>query len=78
MVDKCILVSAIMRARASPICTLVEDKIFTIFSRPFYYRYMPTMETYPQKASFRSLILDTRKSWKPWNLKVWQISKIAF
>jgi hypothetical protein len=40
----------------------VEDKIFTIFSRPFYCRYMPTMGTYPQKASFRSLILGTQKS----------------
>jgi hypothetical protein len=49
-------------AQGSLIYALVENKIFTIFSLILYYGYMPTMETYPQKASFRLLILDTKKS----------------
>jgi hypothetical protein len=35
--------------------------MFNIFSHPLYSRYMPTMETYPQKASYRLLILGTKK-----------------
>jgi hypothetical protein len=44
------------------ICTLVEDKIFTIFNCPIYHRYIPTMEIYPQKVAFRLLILGSKKS----------------
>jgi hypothetical protein len=51
-----------MCAQGSLICTLVEDKVFIIFSRPLYHRYMPIMGTYPQKISFKLLILGTKKS----------------
>jgi hypothetical protein len=67
-----------MCTQGSLIYTLVENKIFIIFSLPLYHKYIFAMEIYPQKVAFRLLILDTKKSLKPWQLKVWQISKIAF
>jgi hypothetical protein len=67
MLDKLILVFATMCTKEPYL--LVEDKVSIIFSCSLYCRYMPTMGTYPQKASFRLLI------WILKSLKNYEISK---
>jgi hypothetical protein len=51
-----------MHAQMSLICSLVEDKIFIIFSFHLHHRYMPIRRIYTQNLAFRLLILDTQKS----------------
>jgi hypothetical protein len=51
-----------MHAEMILIYSLVEDKIFTIFSFPLHHRYMPIRRIYIQNLAFRLLILDTQKS----------------
>jgi hypothetical protein len=51
-----------MHAQMSLICSLVEDKIFIIFSCPLHHKYMPTRRAHIQNLAFRLLILGTQKS----------------
>jgi hypothetical protein len=50
-----------MHVQMSLLCSLIEDKIFTIFSFSLHHKYMPITRIYTQNLASRLLILGTQK-----------------